>query len=286
LNVLTFNAGLLEVKLLGIPILKTTKYIEERLREIPRALIETNADVIALQEVYFRKHQEYILQNVREHYPYHACHQTRLGKPDNGLMILTKYPIFSYEFYPSKISGSFEERFVLQKGVLAVEVVLSEKVKVLILNVHPTSGGMGDKQESENAHTARGFQIRQALDIFATKENDNTIILGDFNAGPELDKLSYEILSEKGFVDVFLLYCKNNNLQPKPTWDKQNILIMEGTHSHTSSQRIDHIFISEKLIKNVSLNKVFRTLDQPQIEIDGKEISLSDHYAIQAILEF
>jgi endonuclease/exonuclease/phosphatase family metal-dependent hydrolase len=144
---------------------------------------------------------------------------------------------------------------------------------------------MGDKQESKNALLARGRQIRQALDIYAVRENENAIISGDFNAGPELDKTSYEILSHNGFVDIYKLYANKNDLKPKSTWDKKNPLIMEGTHSHTSSQRIDHIFVSEKLLKKVCLKKVFRTLDLPVIEIDGKRIPLSDHYAIQAILD-
>ena len=56
LTVVTFNAGLLDVEIFGQSILQPAPFVNERLLVLPKALAKTNADVIALQEVYEQKH--------------------------------------------------------------------------------------------------------------------------------------------------------------------------------------------------------------------------------------
>ncbi|SBS84752.1 endonuclease/exonuclease/phosphatase domain containing protein [Plasmodium ovale curtisi] len=72
LSLMSFNTGLLEYKIWGVCIYQNPPFISNRLLHIPIALKKTNADIIALQEVYDEKHVEYLKANLMSSYPFYA----------------------------------------------------------------------------------------------------------------------------------------------------------------------------------------------------------------------
>ncbi|ANQ07362.1 Endonuclease/exonuclease/phosphatase domain containing protein [Plasmodium coatneyi] len=72
LSFMSFNTGLLEYKICGVCIYQNPPFISSRLMHIPYALKKTNADIIALQEVYDEKHVEYLKNQLMANYPFCA----------------------------------------------------------------------------------------------------------------------------------------------------------------------------------------------------------------------
>ncbi|CAG9480331.1 unnamed protein product [Plasmodium vivax] len=72
LSFMSFNTGLLEYKICGVCIYQNPPFISNRLLHIPFALKKTNADIIALQEVYDEKHVEYLKNHLAANYPFCA----------------------------------------------------------------------------------------------------------------------------------------------------------------------------------------------------------------------
>ncbi|SOV13901.1 conserved Plasmodium protein, unknown function [Plasmodium gaboni] len=72
LSFMSFNTGLLEYKICGICFYKNPPFISKRLAYIPYALKKTDADIIALQEVYDEKHAEFLRIHLKSLYPYYA----------------------------------------------------------------------------------------------------------------------------------------------------------------------------------------------------------------------
>ncbi|MBR9692218.1 hypothetical protein GOV06_05540, partial [Candidatus Woesearchaeota archaeon] len=72
LKLVTFNAGLLLWKLLGISIFEPVPYTMQRLQKLPEVLCKTQTDIIALQEVYSNKDKEFIINQMKKDYPYSA----------------------------------------------------------------------------------------------------------------------------------------------------------------------------------------------------------------------
>ncbi|GAB65636.1 endonuclease/exonuclease/phosphatase domain containing protein [Plasmodium cynomolgi strain B] len=72
LSFMSFNTGLLEYKICGVCIYQNPPFISNRLLHIPFALKKTNADIIALQEVYDEKHVEYLKNHLTANYPFCA----------------------------------------------------------------------------------------------------------------------------------------------------------------------------------------------------------------------
>ncbi|KJP89453.1 hypothetical protein AK88_00896 [Plasmodium fragile] len=72
LSFMSFNTGLLEYKICGVCIYQNPPFISNRLLHIPYALKKTNADIIALQEVYDEKHVEYLKNHLSAKYPFCA----------------------------------------------------------------------------------------------------------------------------------------------------------------------------------------------------------------------
>ncbi len=284
LKILTFNAGLLEIEFFGMPLVKPADFLPERLAELPKRLIGTDADIIAVQEIYLNKHQTELAEALKCVYPYVAYKRTRAIKSNNGLMIFSKYPIKSVQYKRFKQAGGIDERTVFSKGLLAADIELSNSMIIRVIDIHPTSGGVANAQDCKKINGVREDQIRMAYDFYK-KDRLNTIILGDFNSGPEIAKENYEFLANLGFLDTYKEYCEKNNLPAKTTWSSENYLNATGTHTESISQRIDHIFISPELISKSKIIDARRVLDEENIETEKVNVSLSDHYGVLTTLE-
>ncbi len=280
IKVLTFNAGLFELYVFGIPFIKPADFLEQRLESMPIEILKVNADVIGLQEVYTKRHQDYLVENLKGTYPYHYYQRNRAVKANNGLMYFSKYPIIYKGYYPLKNRGPLDERVVVQKGILTCIIDFGEVGKVQFINIHPTAGGFLYQQDSPEIIKIRSSQITQAFEFSEKNTSLPSIILGDFNAGPEIAVENYQLLIEKGFADAYHAFCQAKNLDALITWDSENLLNQRGTHPDAISQRIDHIYISPSLQKNFSIYDAKRVFDETIVKTNGDLVTISDHYGV------
>jgi mRNA deadenylase 3'-5' endonuclease subunit Ccr4 len=72
LTILSYNVGLLRLKLFGLTVFSNPPHAAERLPHIPEALRSANADIIFIQECYEEKHAKFLTDSLKESHPYVA----------------------------------------------------------------------------------------------------------------------------------------------------------------------------------------------------------------------
>lgn len=280
LKVLTFNAGLFELKVFGFPVIKPADYLKERLETMPAEIIKTDADIIGLQEVYMQEHQDYLIDKLKAAYPYNCYERTKSIKVNNGLMIFSKFPLENVSYQPLKVKGPLDERIVAQKGVLSCLIKSNDFGKIIIINIHPTSGGFLHTQDASEIVEMRNNQIGQAYNLSLENNKIPTIILGDFNTGPEIAPDNYRNLLAKNFADSYFEFCKLKGITPQITWDSGISLNKKGTHSKSISQRIDHIYISPKFQNEFVTTNSEVVFKDAVVKTSNESVHISDHYAL------
>lgn len=284
MRIVSFNVGLLDVNLLGYSIMKPADHIEDRAQALSSALKTQNADMIAIQELYVGKHAKQLIEQMRETFPYHYRKSTTIFRIDNGLLILSKFPIREQRM-STLTSGPWDEAIFASKSIMSVQIAIDPSRNLNIVNIHATSGGMLNAQDSEKITRVRQTQIEQAKEIIDSHDGDLSIILGDFNAGPEIAPSNYEFLTNIGYVDAYREYCFAKDLEPEITWDAKNILNIQGAHSDSISQRIDHIYLSPGLAQMTTVTHAEVIFKEPIVDVGAEQmVTLSDHYGITAKL--
>lgn len=286
IKVISFNAGLIDVNLLGFSIVKPADHLEQRARMMASSLEAQDADVIAIQELYDRKHVDNLVDEMKGSFPFHYRKSTSSARIDNGLFLLSKFPIRGRRMSTLR-SGPWDETVFCSKSIMSVQIAIDPSNDLNIINIHATSGGLLNAQDAEKITQIRQEQITQAKEIADTYDGDLSIILGDFNAGPEIAPRNYEFLKGYGYVDAYLDYCKAQKLEPEITWDAENILNVNGTHSDSISQRIDHIFLSPGFAAKTEIIDSKIIFKEAIVKIEqGNMVTISDHYGTMAELKF
>jgi len=216
LDILTLNTGLLTYSIFGKTVLEPASFIQERLKGIIDHLKTSGADIIALQEIYHTDHKEKVISELSQLYPFSIYYQRitklNIGLP-NGELILSKYPIENPEFILFK-DNIVTELIAADKGILLVDIKINDKIASLA-NIHVTAGGFIWHTESEVSNGIRSKQISQTIEILKKRKNNTLILLGDFNAGPNVSQVNYDQIINDGFLDTFSLGCKNGDLYNK-----------------------------------------------------------------------
>lgn len=281
LRIVTLNTGLLS--LLGGRV-QFAPFVEERLAALPARLRELNADVVALQEVYRQAHRERIVEELRNVYPFCAYERKRrhLGL-ENGLMTLSKTPVTGS--LSLLRDGPIDEMLLDSKGVLRCRIKISGGVALSLLNIHTTAGFSLLHPEAPRANRIRSRQIGQILSI-ADAETCVTMIAGDLNAGPGVSDENFLQLAEGGYESVLDLLHGREELY---TWDPGNRLNRNGPHRACPPQRIDHVFVRKSDLQSGCIQPLSCAIcceAETVATQSGEKVSVSDHFGIQADLEW
>lgn len=228
--------------------------IRVRLEQLIAWLQENNdLDIIALQETKCED-EKFPLQALAE-IGYHAIYSGQ--KSYNGVAILAKQPLAKYDF-----TGYLAEHD--QRRVL-----ITEYQNYLVVNVYVPNGQAVGSEKYQ-------FKLTwlQALDDLLKqlkKHHQNIIVLGDFNIAPEeIDHTSANFIKDEimisaeerkafhhllqlGFHDSFRLF---NNEPKQYTWWDYRIRAFEKNLGY----RIDHILVSDDVVKNCIACHVDRSL--------------------------
>jgi endonuclease/exonuclease/phosphatase family metal-dependent hydrolase len=278
-RIVTLNAGLMSV--FGGRI-AFSPFVEERLVELPTALRNLDADVIALQEVYRQRHREWIVERLRDRYPFVAYSRKRhnLGL-ESSLMVLSKTCV-SADLKLFR-DAPLDEKLFDNKGWLTCEIELGAH-RLKLINLHTTAGGLWLHPESSRSNRIRAAQIDQFLSA-SDAGPAVTMLAGDFNAGPGVSEENFLQVLEQGFASVYDLL---HGQDAKCTWDPLNRLNRESPHKTSPPQRIDHVFMRNSDLSSGRVRPFSATIccrDEVVPISGGDRVTVSDHFGLCVDIE-
>ena len=294
-KVVNFNTWLLEI--LGKDIASD---ILERRERIVEALIELDADVISLQEVWPNKHREFLIEHLSEHYPYCAFDDSKSGMLKlfaDGLIIFSKHPI---EGHPSQGCARpshtlrfseytrLDEAFI-SKGAIHVEIRHPQLGVIDVYNAHLGALSFDAEQNGYNPEHDRAVR-RQASEFIYFVQNtisSSQVILAmdlnrhfkmwqnGFDSHDTLGREYQSILTNLGAIDTFM---QANGFDPRTT---SGIYTYDG-HTNPNAAAyvfagnpqtfVDYIFSIGDLLQPVESEIIFT---EPY-----RDYYLSDHYGL------
>lgn len=279
LSILTFNAALLDVRILNRSVYCPVDSVFSRASMIARALLALQPDIIFLQEVFHYKLQKLIHGLLVHEYPYVTGFTGPGFKPrlGNELLTLSRFPVTSVKQARFNCAPP-EEKLFTSKGYHHSSAEIPRLGEIDLINFHTTAGGINAHPEHDRMEDLRHRQINQILSYAGTL--DKVILAGDLNAGPQTSIRNYRQVLQAGFIDTYTEVRTDGF-----SWDPANPLVANGKERHLPAQKIDHIFISN------SLGSMLRPL-QADIVLTGATAGsapviqpLSDHYGVMAILQ-
>jgi endonuclease/exonuclease/phosphatase family metal-dependent hydrolase len=178
LSILTLNTW-------GLPVWYGKSTDKSRYKKLIQAVVNTNTDIVCMQETFHPKIREYIQVLLSKGYYTNTdftCNRYVNGivKMDcyGGLITLTKYPIIKEKFYVYNIT---EEYSIIEKagrkGFLFTTINVDGEY-INIINTHLYSGG------SEHSEKQRLIQIEYVDSVVNTIQEYKlypTLFAGDFN---------------------------------------------------------------------------------------------------------
>jgi len=286
LTVVTFNTGLIQA----------VKGAAERLPLIVTALRNTNADVLCLQEVYNEYESPYgMAEALAAEYPYSYWDPVGETAFKNGLLILSKYPLYRGRtlYFVANNTPPFPDRAAIAAWVVHTDWA------VPVICTHLQAGLAGTEDPA-----IRLAEVGE-IDAWAQAEGYLTVrslLLGDFNAGPDPDPTDFECddpattpaveLCEAADLVAYNAVLADGWTDPFPadspcTSCRAQYIALElikGLFADEPDQRIDHCFY-----RNLGVDTVFNggdvVLDEVQSIPYMSEtlLTLSDHYGVECI---
>lgn len=247
---LIFSQEPQELKFLTYNVLADKVEIEKRIPALFKMFQDSDADVIALQEVapWFVE----LLLKEKWVKNYHMPIEKDQVVVARGLLILSKGPItkITADLLPSRQQRAY--------------LIVDTKIKGIDLKI-----GTCHLESPLESGEARAKQ----LDIFFNLLNpaDNAILLGDFNFGdgekPETAKIP------NTYTDVWL---ESNQGKPGFTWDiEKSNMAKKGSFPNEGSRRIDRILVKSKILKS----KESKIIGNEPLD-SRKELFPSDHFGL------
>ena len=279
LKILTFNLGLQAIPLPAGRQIPLVPHVERRLQAMPAALLECGADIIALQEVFTPRVRSFLLRTMNASHPHALWGPGRWSLLGHGLLVLSRWPIADSWFSPFP-EKSFLLQRVWQRGVLFTEFEVPGIGALSVVNVHLSP----DPPYMQPDDTlSRGYRVHE-IDLLlaeASKGRADTILAGDFNAGPEICWHDHQRLLDGGYGDVFA--AVHGHKTYAPTYDRANVLARNGPYRHWPGQRADHILLrTGSRLKPLSAEIVFR--EPLPTYGNNPSCPLSDHYGVLVTL--
>lgn len=245
---------------------------KERSGLIADEMLKTDHDIIFFQEAFTKGFRNEMKNRLKEKYPYqeHLRKSRRLLHFINsGLLVMSRYPfeVLGWVYFNNCVHSDC----LSSKGAMLIEVEIRKDKRVQFVMSHMQAW---DDQKAVSARIAQVEEIKTLLDLYK-KPGIPQLLVGDLNIDGRLDTeypaalkkldmtsspLDGEILTTNGF---------------KVPCYKIPSGLVEG-------QWLDHIWLRS----NNSEAQVQRKMVIPfkAIMQSGKECSLSDHYAVEAIL--
>ena len=279
---LTFNVGLLKIKLMGRSMIETPPHVDARfeaiLEKLPIAVQEHGVDVLALQEIYSDSQVALLMERLPT-LPYKArVANHHFWQFHNGLLFLSKWPL-TVSIQKHKQSSALESVFASKSCLVAkMETPIG---KIAWANLHTTAGGGADP-EAGAVDQVRQSELQEAVNLCTAARADGyaPLIVGDLNCGPESSAENYEFLSDCGFQDLVLPFAESIGC----TWDPTSPLNNMTVFANSPACRIDHVFADSQA--PVEASKAVKVFTEEDVTVPGKgkrtaqQVGLSDHFGV------
>jgi endonuclease/exonuclease/phosphatase family metal-dependent hydrolase len=275
-SIISFNAAVQDLRLLGRSLYRPVACPGERLARMPRALLDLDADIVCLQEVFHRRWREWLCRSLSRVYPHVAGTESgwpglRLG---NELLVLSRFPLSGIRLCRFTAAPPEELRFT-SRGFQEMVVHVPAIGDITLVNVHASAGGLREHPESPVMEEIRARQIDEMLK--SGQPGRPLLLVGDLNAGPHSSVRNYRQVLGRGLADA----CAAAGIHGV-TWDPANPLVADGREAHLPPQRIDHVFQNDRLVARARCTSAEIVLTGRMVDSDRGKVPLSDHYGIRA----
>ena len=272
LRILTFNVGLMRVRMGGHTLFENPAGVERRapllVSRIRDACRRARADVVCLQECYEQEHRDAIKTALRPEYPFLATSHFHTWM-NSGLMTFSKHPLLSFRRVPHSDRCRYESVFG-DRAMLVARIAPEGRRPVTVVNAHLSSGCPVDSPEMTAMRHRQIHDIDRAIDSHRPDDAEPVIVAGDFNCSPQVTPRNYAEMGRLGWSDAWVMANGPDALGV--TWDKNNPLNVNKPSFQGRSHRCDHVWVARSGGPfSVRSCRVFA---------DGHPVS--DHYAVAA----
>ena len=273
-----FRLRTVSLNVWALPIV--SKDTPARLAAIVRRLVELDADIVGIQEVWLEEARQRIIADAREASALQHHYYFKAGIKESGLLILSRFPIREVGFHRFRLTGRPEKladaEYLAGKGIGYVRVQ-TPAGEVDVYNTHLIAQSTTDEQDPYRAHrTAAAYEVVKFVSS-QSRERNPVLLLGDLNMTP--DQLGYQIVScTGGFHDSYLSVNPGNLGN---TRSPSNAYTPDVT-----SKRIDYIFTKDGAARGLNTVMSEVIMDERPPVVDGIELpAYSDHYGVLSEIE-
>ncbi len=308
ITVLTYNTHLFEGSREEFGGLRRKEILDDKQRaeKMLYKIADSHADIVALQEVWAAKNQEWFCQSMKPLYPYCAVSGQKEDLKDFfttgylntcGLVLLSKYKFTEkagfYEFNRNAFKWwkleDLSERLA-RKGVITATVELEPGGPTIRLGISQTATGHGMEMvdsERSAAETARSETGRSVIDSPA-------IMMGDFNVHARY-QVEFDRLKEKfakydavdAYREVHPCDSEERMTEDDYTIDREKNLLHQEFFKPNKDPRIDRDRIDYVFVKKSGSGLELKPVEAEVIRdwkyqhTTEKVYDLSDHYPVK-----
>lgn len=243
--------------------LVTKPRCHDRITKIAEHILESDYDVVCLQEVFKETCRKILINKLQQKYPYMVkkSHYRPFGIPnwleDSGLFIASKYTITDSAFQPF-INTTIHDS-LSWKGFLGTVIELNPTCKLLVVTTHLQHGR---KAQCKLIRTA---QIKEFQKFMSKHTYDQVIFLGDMNIKDTDAEYNNFLTVIDNYTDAFRFKHPNPVDEPGYTMNGEENNLIDGTFK----VRYDYIFTT------------FTSIDECEvIKLGPPNDRYSDHYGI------
>lgn len=215
-------------------------------------LLKGDWDVISLNEVYSRSIRKVLLEdkNLIEKYPHSVYNQASFGKTrfytfDNGLVLLSKYPILNYKRHEYKeFLDAWYNNLLPKKDALFVEID-HDGLNIGIFITHMQWGRSEEQTKYRYLHMQ---ELREFIEEVWSFDKP-LIVMGDLNIFDSINDVDYQQF-KKIFPNLKDWHIELNDLTTDPghTWHRNNSRVWLLNSDHRFDYILSNHFFVPKSI--------------------------------------
>ncbi len=279
LSLISFNT-------LGVPVISTN--LSERYVALADTINNTDANVLAFQEVHTYVHLHILKKLLHKEFPY-LCYKKFIYGPQGGLVVFSKFPLELESFNRFSKRGTFKNSTFYGKFIMnGILICRFKDLPLAIINTYLTTN---PNKTWDSEGIFKTIQESQITDINTALENIKdkglmAIIAGDFNFLKTSAQYERFVKTNKA-KDIFENFSLPTYLKGRKSlkflW-RVKFIDKFFVFNAKESGRVDYIFVVDQSNK-VAIKETKHLFDEKITLFNGKESYLSDHIGLYAKLD-
>lgn len=273
--------ALISFNTLGVPVISTN--LSERYVALADTITNTDANVLAFQEVHTYVHLHILKKLLQKEFPY-LCYKKFVYGPQGGLVVFSKYPTVLESFNRFTKRGTFKNSTIYGKFIMnGILICRFRDFPLAIINTYLTTNPNRTWDSEGIFKTIQESQITDlstALDGLKAK-GLMTIVAGDFNFLKTSEQYN-RFVSVNNAKDVF-----ENSYLPTYLKGRKSLKFLWRikfidkffVFNAKESGRVDYIFVVDNENK-INVEETRHLFDEKVTLFNGKQSYLSDHIGL------